>query len=79
MARVGRERCLAYPWSGEPMIEGAGIRRVQIRTLVIVAAAAFGLYLGYRLAVPFLPALTWAGRVSAREAAPPVALQRFSP
>lgn len=33
-------------------------RRVQ--TLVLIIAIAFGIYLCYRMALPFLPALTWA-------------------
>lgn len=31
-----------------------------VRTLLILVAAAFGLYLCYRLALPFVPPLTWA-------------------
>lgn len=42
------------------MGEEPGIRRAQIRQLVMLAGTAFGLYLGYLLALPFLPALTWA-------------------
>jgi predicted PurR-regulated permease PerM len=46
--------------------ETAGHAGVQVlsaqmmRTLLVLAAAAFGLYLCYRLALPFLPPLTWA-------------------
>lgn len=32
----------------------------RIQTLVLVTAIAFGTYLCYRMALPFLPALTWA-------------------
>lgn len=32
----------------------------RLRTLLLVAATALGLYLCYLLALPFLPALTWA-------------------
>ncbi|MBB5751976.1 AI-2E family transporter [Prosthecomicrobium pneumaticum] len=32
----------------------------RLRLMVIVALAAIGLYLSYRLALPFLPSLTWA-------------------
>ena len=34
--------------------------RSHVQTLVIMAATAFGIYLCYRLALPFLPALAWA-------------------
>ena len=34
--------------------------RSDIRTLVLMAATAFGVYLCYRLAIPFLSAFTWA-------------------
>ena len=36
-----------------------GSRR-SIHTLALMAATAFGLYLCYRMALPFVPALTWA-------------------
>ena len=32
----------------------------QAKTLVLLLATAWGLYLCYRLALPFLPALAWA-------------------
>jgi predicted PurR-regulated permease PerM len=32
----------------------------HVRTLVLIAATALGIYLCYRLALPFLPALAWA-------------------
>ena len=34
--------------------------RSHVQTLVLMAATAVGIYLCYRLAVPFLPALAWA-------------------
>jgi predicted PurR-regulated permease PerM len=34
--------------------------RSHVQTLVLIAATAFGIYLCYRLAAPFLPALVWA-------------------
>lgn len=34
--------------------------RTHVRTLVLMAATAFGIYICYRLATPFLPALGWA-------------------
>lgn len=34
--------------------------RSHVRTLVLMVATAFGIYLCYRLAAPFLPALAWA-------------------
>ncbi|OYW30228.1 MAG: hypothetical protein B7Z47_03855 [Chthoniobacter sp. 12-60-6] len=34
--------------------------RSHVRTLVLMVATAFGIYLCYRLAVPFLPPLAWA-------------------
>jgi predicted PurR-regulated permease PerM len=34
--------------------------RVHVQTFVLMAATAFGLYVCYRLAEPFLPALVWA-------------------
>ena len=34
--------------------------RSHVQTLVLMAATAFGIYLCYRLAAPFLPALAWA-------------------
>jgi hypothetical protein len=32
----------------------------HIRLLALIAATAFGLYLCYLMALPFVPALTWA-------------------
>jgi predicted PurR-regulated permease PerM len=32
----------------------------RVQTVVLITAIAFGLYLCYRMALPFLPALTWA-------------------
>lgn len=40
-----------------------GSRR-HVRTLVLMAATVFGIYLCYRLAVPFLPALAWASALA---------------
>jgi hypothetical protein len=37
--------------------------RSHVQTLVIMAATVFGIYLCYRLALPFLPALAWAAGV----------------
>lgn len=34
--------------------------RSHVQTLVLMVATAFGIYICYRLAVPFLPSLTWA-------------------
>ena len=34
--------------------------RSHVQTLVLIVATAFGIYLSYRLAVPFLPPLAWA-------------------
>ncbi|OGV79540.1 MAG: hypothetical protein A3K19_02605 [Lentisphaerae bacterium RIFOXYB12_FULL_65_16] len=42
-----------------PVPDGLGSRR-HSRTLVLTAATALGIYLCYRLALPFLPALVWA-------------------
>jgi predicted PurR-regulated permease PerM len=43
-------------------IENAGewSSRSHLRVLVLMAATAFGIYLCYRMALPFVPALTWA-------------------
>ena len=38
---------------------GRGLRR-QLHVLVLMSATAIGLYLCYRMALPFVPALTWA-------------------
>jgi predicted PurR-regulated permease PerM len=42
-----------------PLEESPGLNR-HVRTLVLIAATALGIYLCYRLALPFLPALAWA-------------------
>ena len=39
---------------------GRWTERRQIRTLVLALTTAFGLYLCYRMAAPFLPAMSWA-------------------
>jgi len=49
----------------EPTSQAAPIARdwgsrTQVRTLVLLAVTIVGIYLCYRLALPFLPALTWA-------------------
>ena len=36
----------------------------RVQTVVLIAAIAFGIYLCYRMALPFLPALTWAGALA---------------
>lgn len=45
-----------------PPVAGAGewASAGHVRTLVVLAATGFGVYLCYRLALPFLPALVWA-------------------
>lgn len=42
-----------------PLEESLGLNS-HVRTLVLIAATALGVYLCYRLALPFLPALAWA-------------------
>jgi predicted PurR-regulated permease PerM len=44
---------------GAPLEESLSLRS-HVRTLVLIAATALGIYLCYRLALPFLPALAWA-------------------
>lgn len=44
---------------GAPLEESLGLRS-HGRTLVLIAVTALGIYLCYRLALPFLPALAWA-------------------
>ena len=44
---------------GAPLEESLDLRS-HVRTLVLIAVTALGLYLCYRLALPFLPALAWA-------------------
>ena len=44
---------------GAPLANDWGSRG-HIQTLVLMAATAIGIYLCYRLAAPFLPALAWA-------------------
>jgi predicted PurR-regulated permease PerM len=39
---------------------GDGSLRPQLHVLVLMSATALGLYLCYRMALPFVPALTWA-------------------
>jgi predicted PurR-regulated permease PerM len=44
----------------ENIIQQRGFTGRQLRLVVLTLITVFGLYLCYRLAVPFLPALTWA-------------------
>lgn len=48
------------PDTSDQSVPGNGPSRAQVRTLVLLLATGIGLYICYRLAVPFLPALTWA-------------------
>lgn len=41
-------------------VSGRWAERRHVRTLVLTLATAFGLYLCYRMAAPFLPAIAWA-------------------
>lgn len=43
-----------------PATEGGWLTRERVLTLVLLAATGLAVYVCYRLALPFLPALTWA-------------------
>jgi len=48
------------PDTSDQSVPGSGPSRAQVRTLVLLLATAIGVFVCFRLAVPFLPALTWA-------------------
>src|SRR5690242_14814156 len=44
----------------DPPIADSSIARSHVQTIVLLVATTLGIYVCYRMAAPFLPALAWA-------------------
>ncbi len=44
----------------KPPADGGWLSRERVLVLVLIVATALAFYICYRLALPFLPAVTWA-------------------